>query len=85
MNRYPEQQDRYKEAIIINQGTLDDYTMNSWGAPFKEGEQVYNNMEDFFQNSTWDNNVSISGIAKNSSGPAFRPVTTKRVLFLKPV
>ena len=68
VNRYPEQQDRYKRGYYNQSGTLDDYTMNSWGAPFKEGEQVYNNMEDFFQNgSTWDNNVSISGGSKNSN------------------
>ena len=38
VNRYPEQQDRYKRGYYNQSGTLDDYTMNSWGAPFKEGE-----------------------------------------------
>ncbi|MDD4514461.1 SusC/RagA family TonB-linked outer membrane protein [Massilibacteroides sp.] len=68
VNSYPEQQMKYKRGFYSQAGTFDDYTTQSWGKAIESGDQVYNNIEDFYDNgSTWDNNVSVSGGSKNSS------------------
>ncbi len=68
VNRFPEQQDRYKRGYYNSQGVLDTYTTQSWGEPFGPNETMYNNIEDFFQNSSiFDNNVSVSGGHKNGT------------------
>ncbi|MEF9985831.1 MAG: SusC/RagA family TonB-linked outer membrane protein [Bacteroidales bacterium] len=68
VNRFPEQQDGYTRGYYNQQGKLDDYSTESWGAPFAAGQTMYNNMEDFFQNGTaWDNSLSVSGGSKNGS------------------
>lgn len=66
VNRYPEQQNKYKRGTYNTAGVFDDYTTQSWGDAFGEGETMYNNIEDFFDTAvTWDNNLSISGGSKN--------------------
>ncbi len=68
VNRYPEQQDGYKRGFYNALGVLDEYTTQSWGEPFGPNDMMYNNIEDFFQNSAvFDNNVSVSGGNKNGS------------------
>ncbi|MEL7585232.1 MAG: SusC/RagA family TonB-linked outer membrane protein [Prolixibacteraceae bacterium] len=68
VNRYPEQQDRYKRGFYNSAGVFSDFTTQSWGDPFGSGDVMYNNIEDFFQNgSTWDNSVNISGGNKNGT------------------
>ena len=68
VNRYPEQQNKYKRGYYNTAGGLDEYTLQSWGEKFGADEKVYNNTEDFFQNSgTWDNSVNVSGGNKNSN------------------
>ena len=68
VNRFPEQQDGYKRGFYNSLGVLDTYTTQSWGEPFGGGDTMYNNIEDFFQNSTiFDNNVSISGGSERGS------------------
>jgi len=68
VNRYPEQQDTYKRGYYNTQGVLDDYTTQSWGEKFAAGETMYNNIEDFFQNSyIFDNSFSVSGGSKTGS------------------
>lgn len=65
-NRLPEMQSMYKRGAYQQDGILLEgdatTTMGSWGAKFSEGETMYDNIGDFFQNSgTWDNTVSVSG------------------------
>jgi len=68
VNRFPEQQDGYKRGFYNSLGVLDEYTTQSWGAPFGGNDVMYNNIENFFQNSTvFDNNVSVSGGNQNGS------------------
>ena len=68
VNRLPEQQNRFKRGKYNSAGVLDTYTTDSWGEEFASGEMMYNNIEDFFQNSnSFDNNVSLSGGNKNGS------------------
>lgn len=68
VNRFPEQQDKYKRGYYNSQGVLDTYTTQSWGEAFGPNDIMYNNIEDFFQNSTvFDNNVSVSGGHKNGT------------------
>ena len=68
VNRFPEQQDKYKRGYYNPQGVLDTYTTQSWGEPFGAGEKMYNNIEDFFQNSSvFDNNISVSGGHQNGT------------------
>ena len=62
VNRFPEQQDSYKRGFYNAQGILDTYTTQSWGGKFGANEEMFNNIEHFFQNSAvFDNNVSVSG------------------------
>ncbi|WP_164111005.1 MULTISPECIES: SusC/RagA family TonB-linked outer membrane protein [Sphingobacterium] len=68
VNRLPEQQDKYKRGYYNAAGALDTYTTQSWGEKFGGNDVMYNNIEDFFQNSTiYDNNVSLSGGNANST------------------
>jgi len=68
VNRFPEQQDKYKRGYYNAAGVLDTYTTQSWGEAFGPGETVYNNIEDFFQNGTsFDHNLSLAGGSKNNS------------------
>lgn len=62
VNRYPEQQDLYTRGFFNKDGSLDTKTTQSWGQKITDGQTMYNNIEDFFQNgSTWDNSLSVSG------------------------
>ncbi|GHT68529.1 SusC/RagA family TonB-linked outer membrane protein [Bacteroidia bacterium] len=68
VNRLPEQQNKYKRGYYTVDGTLNDYTTQSWGAPFSDGDNMYNNIGDFFQTSTiYDNNISIASGNKNGT------------------
>lgn len=68
INRYPEQQDKYKRGYYNSAGVLDTYTTQSWGEKFGAGDTVYNNIEDFFQTSTiFDHNISLAGGSANNS------------------
>lgn len=68
VNRLPEQQSKYKRGIYNSQGLLDNNTTQSWGEKFGDDDVMYNNIEDFFQNSTiFDNSVNLSGGNKNGS------------------
>ena len=50
--------------------SYDDRSYSSWGAPADAGEQVYDNIGDFFQRGgAWDTNLSIS--AGNKTGSMF--------------
>ncbi len=68
VNRLPKQQSVYKRGTYNGSGVFSDFTTNSWGKKFAEGETVYDNVGDFFQNSSiFDNSASISGGGKNNS------------------
>lgn len=68
INRYPEQQNIYTRGYYNNDGTLNDYTTQSWGARAAAGQSMYNNIEDLFQNGhSFDNNLSISGGSSKGS------------------
>ncbi|MDR2692151.1 MAG: SusC/RagA family TonB-linked outer membrane protein, partial [Dysgonamonadaceae bacterium] len=71
-NRLPEQQGKYKRGRYDSTGSLyageATTDMESWGAPFAEGETIYDNLGSFYQPSNiWDNSVNISGGSSNSS------------------
>ena len=68
VNRYPEQQGKYKRGYYNTAGIFSDYTTQSWGDPFGANDMMYNNIEDFFQKgSVIDNSVNISGGNKNGT------------------
>lgn len=68
VNRLPEQQNKYKRGSYNATGLLDTYTTQSWGEAFGSNDIMYDNISDFFQNSTiYDNNLNISGGNANSS------------------
>ena len=68
VNRLPEQQDVYKRGYYMTDGTLSDYTTQSWGAKYGASDIIYDNMEDFFQGSNvFDNTISISGGNKDGN------------------
>jgi TonB-linked SusC/RagA family outer membrane protein len=71
-NRLPEQQDKYKRGYYDSTGSLYEgeatTTMGSWGAPFADGETVYDNLGSFYKPSNvWDNSVSVAGGSKNNA------------------
>ena len=75
--KLPEVQQTYKRGYssdvfdVAGNYVRTDYdsrSYNSWGERAKDGEQTYNNIENFFQNGTaTDNNLSIAGGSKNSN------------------
>lgn len=68
VNRLPEQQDMYKRGYYNKAGIFSDYTTQSWGDKFASNEQIYDNIGDFFQNSSvLDNSFSVSGGNKNGT------------------
>ncbi|TJZ61978.1 SusC/RagA family TonB-linked outer membrane protein [Sphingobacterium olei] len=68
VNRFPEQQNRFKRGYYNAAGVMDTYTTQSWGEEFAAGETIYNNIEDFFQNAAaYDNNLSLAGGNANGS------------------
>ena len=75
----PEVQKKYKRGFYEDQyddpennagykGTeFNDFSYNSWGEPYKAGDQIYDNLGDFFQHGTiWDTNLSVAGGTKTS-------------------
>ena len=68
VNRYPNQQGKYKRGYYSTAGVFSDYTTQSWGDQFKPSDAMYNNIEDFFQKgSIVDNSVNVSGGNKNGT------------------
>ena len=63
VNRYPEEQTRYKRGSYNNIGNLNtDWIMSSWGEAFGPNDTQHENIRDFLQTgSSWDNTVTISG------------------------
>lgn len=52
----------YKETVY------DDFAYTSWGERYKEGDKIYNNIDDFFRNGNiWDTNLSVSGGNENGN------------------
>lgn len=51
----------YQDGVY--QGAVyDDFSYSSWGERYKEGDPIYNNIDNFFRNGNiWDTNVSVSG------------------------
>lgn len=67
VNKLPEQQSMFKQGSSYN-GTFTDQTPRSWGPAFAAGEQVYDNMGDFFQTAyAYDNSFNLSGGSKNGN------------------
>lgn len=67
VNRLPEQQSTYKQGSSYS-GTFTDQTTLSWGPKFAPGEQVYNNMKDFFETANaYDNSFNVSGGSLNGN------------------
>lgn len=61
VNKLPEQQSIFKQGSSYN-GTFTSQTPRSWGPEFAAGEQVYDNMGDFFQTAyAYDNSFNLSG------------------------
>ncbi|MDR2563861.1 MAG: SusC/RagA family TonB-linked outer membrane protein [Prevotellaceae bacterium] len=68
INRLPEQQNLYKRGYYIENGTIRDTDLRSWGAAFGAGNAKYNNIGNFFDaGGAWDNSVGVSGGNKNGS------------------
>ncbi|WP_149912760.1 SusC/RagA family TonB-linked outer membrane protein [Sphingobacterium cavernae] len=68
VNRLPEQQSKYKRGYYNAAGVLDDYTMQSWGESFGANDVMYDNIKNFFNNSTvYDNTVSLAGGSANTT------------------
>lgn len=57
-------EDQYEKGKYTGT-TFNDFSYNSWGAPIKDGQPIYDNIGDFFQTGgAWDTNLSISGGSK---------------------
>ncbi len=70
----PKTQTRYKRGRYNGldsngNANLDETTItSSWGAEYAAGDQIYDNIGDFFQNGgIWDTNLSVSGGNKNGN------------------
>ncbi len=60
-------EDQYTDGVYSGTVYRDLKSYSSWGEAFKEGEPVYDNVGDFFQNGAiWDTNLSVAGGTKNS-------------------
>lgn len=59
--------DVYKDGEY--QGAVyDDFSYSSWGERYKDGDPIYNNIDDFFRNGNiWDTNISVSGGNENGN------------------
>ena len=70
-NRLPKYQKTYGRGYYEQDGTFNDYSMQSWGQKYTESAQLnryYDNVGNFFENGTiFDNTVNVSGGTKNSS------------------
>ena len=73
----PETQKKYKRGYIeqhynadgsFKDFSYDNRSYNSWGAPAAAGEELYDNIGNFFETGgAWDTNLSISGGNKNGN------------------
>lgn len=67
VNKLPDQQSIYKQGSSLN-GNFTDKTTVSWGPRFGAGEQVYDNLGDFFKRGdAFDNNFTITGGSKTGN------------------
>ncbi|WP_126247069.1 SusC/RagA family TonB-linked outer membrane protein [Chitinophaga rhizosphaerae] len=76
VNKLPKQQSTFKQGSSLN-GTFTDQTTVSWGKRFEAGEEVYDNVRNFFQHGqAFDNSFTVTGGNKNGnfflSGSALR-------------
>ncbi len=66
VNKLPKLQNKYKQGSYLT-GVYNPNTALSWGDEIKPGEQVYNNLRDFFQTArSFDNSFNVSGGTKTS-------------------
>ena len=73
----PETQKKYKRGYVwqhynddgtYRDFTYDDKTYLSWGAPASAGEEIFDNIGNFFKRgNAWDTNVSVSGGTANNN------------------
>ncbi len=62
VNRLPKLQDKFKQGSNYKGNKITDNTYLSWGDAFQSGENVYDNLGDFYQNATsFDNSFNVSG------------------------
>ena len=67
-NKLPEVQKKWGRGSYSTNGVYTDQTYDSWGKAIEDGETLYDNIGNFFQNGViLDNNVSVSGGTKNST------------------
>ncbi|WP_212003282.1 SusC/RagA family TonB-linked outer membrane protein [Chitinophaga sp. HK235] len=67
VNRLPKQQGVYKQGTYYK-GTLNKQTSLSWGDKFQPGEEVFDNMGNFFQHANaFDNSFTVSGGTQNGN------------------
>lgn len=68
VNKLPELQSSFKQGSNYKGKIITDATYFSWGEAFKEGEQVYDNLGDFYQTATaYDNSFNVSGGSAKSN------------------
>ncbi|MHB9055022.1 MAG: SusC/RagA family TonB-linked outer membrane protein [Paludibacteraceae bacterium] len=68
VTKLPEAQTEFGRGYYENNGAFNDLTYNSWGEKISQGTPIYDNIGNFFQNSTiFDNNISLSSGNKNGS------------------
>lgn len=75
VNRLPEQQSTYKRGEYNSLGNLQtDWIYKSWGEKVGNGEQIYDNLDNFFRTGTsFDNSATVSG--GNQSGSYFLSIS----------
>ncbi|MDR2585748.1 MAG: SusC/RagA family TonB-linked outer membrane protein [Prevotellaceae bacterium] len=67
-NKLPEVQTQFGRGSVSTNGAFNDITYSSWGDKLASNAATFDNIGNFFNNSTiLDNNVSLSGGTKNSS------------------
>ncbi|MGY2131813.1 SusC/RagA family TonB-linked outer membrane protein [Hymenobacter sp. HD11105] len=65
VNRLPKLQNQYKQGSA---GVLDPGTRQSWGPRFAPGEEIFNNLEDFYQKGTsFQNYLTMTGGSEKAS------------------
>lgn len=53
---------KYNGLDANGKAIIDTYTTESWGEAYQAGDQIYDNIGDFFQQGgAWDTNISVSG------------------------
>ena len=61
VNKLPEQQSKFKQGTNYK-GTYSEDTYWSWGNEFQSGDEIYDNLGDFFQTAhLYDNSFNVTG------------------------